>query len=668
MSSVIYIVGLLVALSYFLLSIDDLVWEIVYLLKVGARSKLKKISFKSLDAVPPKLLAVMVAAWHEDNVLEPVIDHMLASVQYPRSMYHVFLGVYPNDAATIAIAQKLEKKYTNVHVVVNTRPGPTSKANNLNRIIEYIRQFEAEHDWRFCSITVHDSEDVVHPYEFKITNYLLDQYDLLQFPVFPIQRKPSFRNLWQGMTTGTYADEFAENHYRMMQMRDDMFALVPSAGTGFVVSHRILEKYQGRPLFPEDSLTEDYKLSLVLAQQGFHVHYVLEKVPRLLDNDKVRWDYIATRSIFPATFRTAVRQKTRWIYGITMQSAKMADVFRHDGVSPAVKYSIYKDLKPKVGNLLALPGYLIFIYFLISLFVPLPIMYPIYSFSWWLCVYLTVMMVVRQATRAVAIQNVYGFRSVVVASLLPPLMPIRLVWGNIINMCATFCAWKMLLFGPKKETRKDKMTWNKTDHEFLSQHVLYRYSRNIGDELLLMQAINPNMLRAALKQSHKEGIRFRDVLLQNHFVEEEQLMQAVANVHHQIFISDISVFTEDFLIDKAVLKQNLVFPLLKTEDCWVFAQTYFTPSDAYQHMDIDPATVHSVLTTKDSVLEALYRPSQQTPTRQYQLIKDLLLKGKIIWEQAVLALIHQKFTPDILVYMGLGLKSSHRITAELMNI
>ena len=72
---------------------------------------------------------------------------------------------------------------------------------------------------------------------------------------------------------GTYADKFAENHYRAMGTREAMSAVVPSAGTGFVISHAILDAYGDEPLFPEDSLTEDYKLSLILAKRRFNTHY-----------------------------------------------------------------------------------------------------------------------------------------------------------------------------------------------------------------------------------------------------------------------------------------------------------------------------------------------------------------------------------------------------------
>ena len=55
------------------------------------------------------------------------------------------------------------------------------------------------------------------------------------------------------------------------------------------------------------------------------------------------WDYIATRSLFPSTFKAAVRQKARWVYGITMQSASMADVFGKSELTFAERTFLYKE-------------------------------------------------------------------------------------------------------------------------------------------------------------------------------------------------------------------------------------------------------------------------------------------------------------------------------------
>ena len=652
----IQVIGLIVALCYVIFNIDDIMWEIIHLIsKRRADSKADCVPMESLEAIPPKLLAVIVAAWDEDSVLEPVIENMLASTHYPQSMYHVFLGVYPNDDETVAVAEKLERKHKNAHMVRNAQAGPTCKADNLNNMIAFTKQFEADHDWRFSAIIVHDSEDVVHPYEFKVANSLLDRYDALQFPVFPLQRMPTLKNFFRGMTSGTYADEFAENHFRIMGMRDTMSAIVPSAGTGFVVSRRILDEYGDEPLFPEDNLIEDYKLSLTLAQKGFPVHYVLEKVRRLLDDGSVKWDYIATRSIFPATFEKAVQQKTRWIYGITMQSARLTDIFKPSELSLAGRYTLYRDLKAKIVNLLVLPGYLVFIYFVASRFAPLPIMYPKNTFAWWLCVLLTLMMIVHQAMRAIAKQYIYGFRSVIFACLLPPLVPIRLVWGNVINLAATLCAWKQLFFGVQKSDKTKKAAWHKTDHEFLDEYTLNRYHRNVGDVLLEKGYIDADTLQPMLDRSRREGSRLGDVLLQNKAVTEEQLMIAVAGSQRRLFIKDISPFISDIVddFDRQWLEQSSVYPLLKTEDGYVIAETNFTPADAYESLETDRTKIHVVYTTKAGVLKAIHGTDTVRAYSSTNSITRLLMQDKITWQQAVLALDHQDFAPDILGYMGL---------------
>ena len=172
-AAVLYGIGLVLVSLYLLMSVDDFLWDIITSVMRRFRRK-QDLDFKKLDTVPPKLLAVTIAAWHEENVLGDVIDNFIESTSYPRSMYHIFLGIYPNDPPTLEVALDLAKRHHNVHVIINTLPGPTSKAQNINHVIRQIRLFEQEHEWEFASLTIHDSEDVVHPYELLVTNYLLD--------------------------------------------------------------------------------------------------------------------------------------------------------------------------------------------------------------------------------------------------------------------------------------------------------------------------------------------------------------------------------------------------------------------------------------------------------------------------------------------------------------
>jgi len=662
MNITVYIIGLLVAIGMLLFNIDDIIWDIGYLLSSERRRKEERMPMNLVDDLPPKLLAVMVAAWHEENVIEQVIDHMISTVHYPRSMYHVFLGVYPNDPATIEIAKKLSQKYENVHVVVNPKPGPTSKAQNLNHMISCIHDFEREHFCRFAAITVHDSEDVVHPYELKVTNFLIDRYDSLQFPVFPLQRKPNWKNFFSGITSGTYADEFAENHFRHMVMRSETEAVVPSAGTGFVISHNVLDYYEDEPLFTEGSLTEDYKFSIDLAKQGFQVHYVLEKVPRLLQNGKLKWDYVATRSLFPKTFGAAVKQKTRWIYGITMQSLHMSDILSSENKLSFVQRSaLYKDWKSKFINILVLPAYIILVYFLLSLFIPLPAIYPIWSLSWWLSLSMTVIMFYKQFVRGFAIYRVYGFRSVVAACLVPPILPLRVIWGNLINFTATARAWSWSLFGIRSGTSKrGAIKWNKTEHEFLEKHVLYSYYRNLGDVLLEKQYISPDVLKRALEKARVENKRLGKVLFEDGYVNEEKLARALAASTHKLFVKDIYLFDPKLVgkFDKSSMGKNLFYPLMEFSDSYVFAETIFSDPELYLCKLDGTHRIYTVYTTTKQIKYVcegnLYITSRDKKfsDRARSLLKDNI----ITWEQTAIALENRDFGLDVLEYMGVGLR------------
>ena len=80
------------------------------------------------------------------------------------------------------------------------------------------------------------------------------------------------------MVTGTYADEFAENHVKSLTARNAINAFVPSAGTGFAIRRDVLDSFDGSNVFPVGSLTEDFKLSLQLKGKGYDIYYPLESV------------------------------------------------------------------------------------------------------------------------------------------------------------------------------------------------------------------------------------------------------------------------------------------------------------------------------------------------------------------------------------------------------
>ncbi len=679
-ANILLLIGLIIVVLYLLMGIDDFVWDIAGLFRRRSYKE-QLLDLHKLDSTPPKLLAIAIAAWHEDNVLGDVIDNVLASVLYPKSMYHIFLGVYPNDPATISVAESLAVRYPNVHVVINDMPGPTSKAQNINYIYRSIRRFEEEHGWRFASLSIHDSEDVVHPYEFKVTNYLLDTHKAIQFPVFPLMPMPRFSNFFRNITASTYADEFAENHFTTMVGRYSSGAFVPSAGTGFVLSHEVLDLFGDADILPQDSLTEDYRVSLTLYEKGVQLYYVLEQIPRVGNDNRLHWDFIATRSMFPNTFKTAVRQKSRWILGITMQSFRFREIFASNGLPVSARYTLYKDSKAKIANLLAMLGYPLLVYFIVSLFVPLLPIYPIFSLSWWLSVFVTFMMLERQAFRIAAIYRVYGLRSVFFGCLLPPLMPLRLIWGNIINLAATLRAYRQYNAsrrgGAKRQTRKEKQTapaessapkklaWSKTDHQFLGKQALQRYQRNLGDILLekgylSIRELSSALLRAALSRQ-KIGVYLRE----HGLLSEEQLLDALSAVKHIPFVKaadlgDYAPWRYAGQFEEPLLRSQLVLPLLKTKEGFVIAFCDQSPNDAQTALRIDcGCPIRAVFASQQTIETGLNQMFHHgANTAQAKSLADTLYDtGAITEEQLLLFHTYHHRTGmnerDLLLQMGL---------------
>ena len=455
------------------------------------------------------------------------------------------------------------------------------------------------------------------------------------------------------MTVSTYSDEFAENHYFVMSSRNRMKAFVPSAGTGFSLSRKAIDSFGDGQVLPEDSLTEDYRLSLTLHERGINMYYVLERVVRIGYDDKTTWDFIATRSMFPSTFKTAVRQKTRWILGITMQSVKLGDVFKKSKLGFSARYSIYRDLKAKIGNMLVLAGYPILIYFILSLFVPLTPIFPMFTLAWYLSVAVTILMIERQLFRGVAIYKVYGARSAIFSCLLPPLVPFRLAWGNLINLVATVKAHRQHLFGNTREKKnaENKVTmakkskkifaWTKTEHTFLEKNILRRYHRKLGDILLEKGLITIDQLKHALELVKVGRGNIGSILITEGFIGENDLMVALSRIKNIQFIDNpqfdnfnLHQFALEF--NRDLLMENLCVPLMKTPVEYVIAFCDESAPNAQTILrETYGITVKSVFMTKSNVLKAIclvYDLSSSGVSGSE--LRHLITEGAINYEQA----------------------------------
>lgn len=668
--------GCVLIVLYLITGIDDTIWFFFAIIS-GAINKKEKakdnLDFDLLRNTPPKMLAVSIAAWHEANVIEGVITNFLNTTDYPKSMYHLFVGVYPNDPDTIAAVESVSEKFPNVHPIINCKEGPTTKAQNINHVIRQIKLFEEENHVEFASLTIHDSEDVIHTYELLMTNYLIDKHDALQFPVFPIMQMPRFKNFFKQLTTATYSDEFAEAHYITMVQRRDMKAFVPCAGTGFAMSRKCILDFGEEDVLPSESLTEDYLLSLQLYKKGIPLHYVLNKLPRVMQNGKIKTDFVTTRSLFPATFRAAIKQKTRWAYGITMQSVGMKDVFKSKGVSAAGRYSFYKDLKAKYLNLVPLLGYLASVYCIIALIFNMEPLYRPFTPVFYMAMAVFVIMIVRQFFRGYALFHVYGFRSMFFGCLLPPLFPLRLIYGNVINFVATLRAVRMKVFGEKsakktfikdmkKKKEKKVVKWAKTDHEFLSRDQLRRYRRMLGDTLIVQGYITAKQFNDALKNADKEhGEQIGAYLIRNGIITETQMIRALGHVKHIIFAPDEVVRRLDYekaveSFDRETLLERKLLPLtFENGVCMLGICNGTKEEDIKKFQEENELQIRRFYVMESAIIEA-FNPDEKVIRKKLDSL-TLYHEGKISFEQVILigiySWIHNMTEYAVRHYMGI---------------
>jgi adsorption protein B len=171
---------------------------------------------------------------------------------------------------------------------------------------------------RFIAVVFHDAEDVVDAGALGLLDECLaDGADFVQLPVEPLT--PHHRSFVERHTGSHYCEEFAEAHGKAMVVRDALGAALPGAGVGCAASRRALDWLVARQLaegggpvpFAGDSLTEDYELGLAIAAEGGRCRFVRARG----DDGRL----IATRAYFPHSFSTVVRQKSRWVLGISLQ-------------------------------------------------------------------------------------------------------------------------------------------------------------------------------------------------------------------------------------------------------------------------------------------------------------------------------------------------------------
>jgi len=549
-----------IASIFFISGLDDLFIDFNYLFR--SRRKKNYPTLEEINSVPKKKIALFIPTWREEKVIGEMLRHTLSSVDY--SNYEVFVGVYPNDWATQGEVNKVVESHSIVHKVICPHDGPTNKADNLNWIYQGMLLEEKRVGKRFDIIVMHDAEDIVHPTSFKLHNYLIPTYDMVQIPVFPLEQP--VRKNW---VYGTYMDEFAENHTKDLLVRGDIKGILPSAGVGTGFNRQALEElaedYQNQ-IFNVNNLTEDYEIGIRLSRAGKKIAFV-EGVRRNKKGNK-GLEYIATREFFPRRLRDVLRQKSRWVAGITMQSWEQTG-WRG---SLAQKYTLWRDRKASVTNLVNLLAYGVVItilaHFIALRFYNYPVLnsplFPKYSLWWWLVVVDTTILFERMAYRFNAVNKIYG-RKQAFASI-----P-RLVVANFVNFLATLSAFKTYL-GAKLTRRV--IPWTKTSHAFPTEEHLREYRRKLGDLLVERRLLTESQLEEALLRQSRDRKRLGEILIELGYISEEDFVAVFSEQQGLTWVELDPYFIAPSLkelIPKEVAGKYSVLPILLLDNSLMVA-------------------------------------------------------------------------------------------------
>ncbi|MBC8166581.1 MAG: glycosyltransferase, partial [Bryobacteraceae bacterium] len=378
----------------------------------------------------------------------------------------------------------------------------------LNWIYQRMLLYETAREAHFDVIVTHDAEDVIHPESMLWINWHMRDHDMVQIPVLPL---PTPLTLW---THGIYIDEFSEYQCRDMPARQFMGAFVPSNGVGTGFRREALDELaasQGNRIFEPVCLTEDYENGLRLKLRGAKQLFL-----------QIRDHSVATREYFPQTFATAVKQRTRWVTGISLQtwerygwSGKLVD-----------KYWLWRDRKGLIGNPASLLTNILFAWGAVC--------GAMENFAGWhsqfyartlelapLFAVTSVVGVYRMLFRGYAVGRRFGWKFAIG-------VPVRVVVANCINAQATIRAFARYA---SARLKGEPLVWVKTEHQYPTAASLIRERRLIGEILVMNGYIEEFQLRAALLSKPPDR-RLGEHLIDLGTLNEDDLYEALSLQHH----------------------------------------------------------------------------------------------------------------------------------------
>lgn len=495
-----------IAVFILISGMDDLVIDLIWLCQTMRAQFESSPSAEAVQALPQKRIAIVIPAWHEFAVIQQMLEHNSSAIDYEN--YDFFVGIYPNDPRTLTAVENANRRIRNVQWALVPHPGPTSKGDCLNWIYQNLLEHEQSQGIAYDMVLMQDAEDIIHPHALRWANYYAETYGFLQIPVLALQTP------WSNLTHGVYCDEFAETQTRDLPVRAAMGAFVPSAGVGTAITRKALDNlavHNQNRVFEPDSLTEDYEIGLRLQENGCKQMFL----PIQVDTDET---IIATREYFPTDLHTAIRQRTRWVTGIALQTWQ-----RHGWRGNWMrKYWFWRDRKGLLGSPLSMLTGILFLYGLQS-----GLWTHQESLVMRLMPFTVTILTLRLIFRMGCTARIYG-------PAMAYLAPLRVLWGNAINGIATLKAIYRFFLAMH---RRERLAWLKTEHRYPSREALLVQRRRLGDLLVKAKAITREEIEEAAS-TQPAGKRLGEHLLTLGWITEDQLYEALS-LQQQIPMADV---------------------------------------------------------------------------------------------------------------------------------
>ena len=487
------------AVIFLLSGLDDLAVDFAWFYSwVAERLTVSRPDARRIPDVPPRPIAILVPLWQEHAVIARMLEHNLAAIRYPD--FHIFAGIYANDALTEEAVATVSERFGNVHLAVCPHDGPTSKADCLNWIYQHVGLYEEQNGTAFEVIVTHDAEDLIHPEELRWINAYATHFGFIQIPVLALATP-----FWS-FTHGVYCDEFAEYHTRDMVVRSSFGCFVPGSGVGTGYSRDALEalaRASDNRVFEPAALTEDYETGLRLYRLGCPQVFV--PLTRLEPTGR---DFVATREFFPRNWRTALGQRTRWVMGIGLQGWER---FGWAGTRSEM-YWLWRDRKGLLGSPLGVIANAVFLYGLATAMwtrmTPLATELTSVTLAFQL---------LRIAIRMGCVGRVYGL-------VFALGVPLRLPYANLLNAAATVQAVARYA---SARMRRLPLRWIKTEHSYPTRAALLSHKRPLGEILVGLGYLNAGGLQRALAARPPET-RLGEFLLASGQLSEADLYEALS--------------------------------------------------------------------------------------------------------------------------------------------